>query len=99
MSCASKDHLGYGKLSSFRFRESVIHQVYRKIVYSSRILKPCSTFFTPQVGIPQDFWKTVLMCVHITGYGFLKWPERTEISRILMGRGLLWADGEHAPLP
>lgn len=28
------------------------------------------------------------------GYGFLKWPERTEISRILMGRGLLWADGK-----
>ncbi|KAH9485227.1 Cytochrome P450 monooxygenase 169 [Psilocybe cubensis] len=28
------------------------------------------------------------------GYGFLKWPERTEISRILMGRGLLWADAE-----
>ncbi|KAF9070864.1 cytochrome P450 [Rhodocollybia butyracea] len=27
------------------------------------------------------------------GYGFLKWPERTEISRVLMGRGLLWADG------
>ncbi|KAJ3733764.1 cytochrome P450 [Lentinula guzmanii] len=26
------------------------------------------------------------------GYGFLKWPERTEISRVLMGRGLLWAD-------
>ena len=37
---------------------------------------------------------TVLMCAHNTGYGFLKWPERTEISRILMGRGLLWADGE-----
>ncbi|KAF9484508.1 cytochrome P450 [Pholiota conissans] len=30
----------------------------------------------------------------ISGYGFLKWPERTEISRILMGRGLLWADAE-----
>jgi hypothetical protein len=36
---------------------------------------------------------------YITGYGFLKWPERTEISRILMGRGLLWADGEHTPFP
>ncbi|PPQ93679.1 LOW QUALITY PROTEIN: hypothetical protein CVT25_012738 [Psilocybe cyanescens] len=32
----------------------------------------------------------VLMSI---SYGFLKWPERTEISRILMGRGLLWADG------
>ncbi|KAF8638059.1 hypothetical protein AX16_010691 [Volvariella volvacea WC 439] len=31
---------------------------------------------------------------HTSGYGFLKWPERTEISRVLMGRGLLWADGE-----
>ena len=41
----------------------------------------------------------VLIYVHITGYGFLKWPERTEISRILMGRGLLWADGEHTPFP
>ncbi|KAL0072769.1 hypothetical protein AAF712_000532 [Marasmius tenuissimus] len=29
-----------------------------------------------------------------SGYNFLKWPERTEISRVLMGRGLLWADGE-----
>jgi hypothetical protein len=28
-----------------------------------------------------------------SGYGFRKWPERTEISRVLMGRGLLWADG------
>ena len=42
---------------------------------------------------------TVLICVHVIGYGFLKWPERTEISRILMGRGLLWADGEHTPFP
>ena len=81
----------------FRFRERVIHQVYRKIDCSSRILRPCSTFFTLQVGIPQSIPVTVLMCVHITGYGFLKWPERTEISRILMGRGLLWADGEHTP--
>lgn len=32
------------------------------------------------------------------GYGFLKWPERTEISRILMGRGLLWADGKYEGL-
>jgi len=29
-----------------------------------------------------------------SGYGFQKWPERTEISRVLMGRGLLWADGK-----
>ncbi|KAF9528519.1 cytochrome P450 [Crepidotus variabilis] len=28
------------------------------------------------------------------GYAFPKWPERREISRILMGRGLLWADGD-----
>jgi hypothetical protein len=42
---------------------------------------------------------TILMCMHFTGYGFLKWPERTEISRILMGRGLLWADGIHTPFP
>ncbi|KIY71128.1 cytochrome P450 [Cylindrobasidium torrendii FP15055 ss-10] len=28
-----------------------------------------------------------------SGYNYEKWPERTEISRILMGRGLLWADG------
>jgi len=29
------------------------------------------------------------------GYAYPKWPERTEISRVLMGRGLLWADGMH----
>lgn len=39
------------------------------------------------------------MYVDITGYGFLKWPERTEISRVLMGRGLLWADGEPHRFP
>lgn len=53
MSCASKDHLGYGKLPSFWFIENIIHEVYRKTVCSSRILKPCSTFSKPQVGIPQ----------------------------------------------
>ena len=83
----------------FPIRLCVIHQVYRKIVCSSRILKLFSTFFTPRVGIPQGLLITVLMCIHILGYGFLKWPERTEISRILMGRGLLWADGEHTSFP
>ncbi|KAF8813700.1 cytochrome P450 [Phlegmacium glaucopus] len=38
--------------------------------------------------------KAMQYIFHTSGYGFLKWPERTEISRILMGRGLLWADGE-----
>ncbi|KAF8995462.1 cytochrome P450 [Cyathus striatus] len=38
--------------------------------------------------------KALQYIFHTSGYGFLKWPERTEISRILMGRGLLWADGE-----
>ncbi|TFK44496.1 cytochrome P450 [Crucibulum laeve] len=37
--------------------------------------------------------KALQYIFHTSGYGFLKWPERTEISRILMGRGLLWADG------
>lgn len=35
-----------------------------------------------------------LIVLIFEGYNFLKWPERTEISRVLMGRGLLWADGE-----
>ena len=48
--------------------------------------------------MPQGLSIAPLIYVHtISGYGFLKWPERTEISRILMGRGLLWADGEHIP--
>ncbi|KAF8893943.1 cytochrome P450 [Infundibulicybe gibba] len=38
--------------------------------------------------------KALQYIFHTSGYGFLKWPERTEISRILMGRGLLWADGD-----
>ncbi|KAF9467351.1 cytochrome P450 [Collybia nuda] len=38
--------------------------------------------------------KALQYIFHTSGYGFLKWPERTEISRVLMGRGLLWADGE-----
>ncbi|KAG7090931.1 hypothetical protein E1B28_010004 [Marasmius oreades] len=38
--------------------------------------------------------KAMQYIFHTAGYGFLKWPERTEISRVLMGRGLLWADGE-----
>ncbi|KIM45089.1 hypothetical protein M413DRAFT_441752 [Hebeloma cylindrosporum] len=38
--------------------------------------------------------KALQYIFHTSGYGFLKWPERTEISRILMGRGLLWADAE-----
>ncbi|ESK91018.1 cytochrome p450 [Moniliophthora roreri MCA 2997] len=38
--------------------------------------------------------KAMQYIFHTSGYGFLKWPERTEISRVLMGRGLLWADGE-----
>jgi cytochrome P450 len=38
--------------------------------------------------------KALQYIFHTSGYNFLKWPERTEISRILMGRGLLWADDE-----
>lgn len=38
--------------------------------------------------------KAMQYIFHTSGYGFLKWPERTEISRVLMGRGLLWADGD-----
>ncbi|KAG5731010.1 Leukotriene-B4 omega-hydroxylase 3, partial [Termitomyces sp. T112] len=38
--------------------------------------------------------KALQYIFHTSGYGFLKWSERTEISRVLMGRGLLWADGE-----
>jgi len=38
--------------------------------------------------------KALQYIFHTSGYGFPKWPERTEISRVLMGRGLLWADGE-----
>ncbi|KAL9711697.1 hypothetical protein Ac2012v2_004769 [Leucoagaricus gongylophorus] len=38
--------------------------------------------------------KALQYILHTSGYNFLKWPERTEISRVLMGRGLLWADGE-----
>ncbi|TFK74528.1 cytochrome P450 [Pluteus cervinus] len=38
--------------------------------------------------------KALQYIFHTSGYGYLKWPERTEISRILMGRGLLWADGD-----
>ncbi|KAJ3517646.1 hypothetical protein NLJ89_g370 [Agrocybe chaxingu] len=38
--------------------------------------------------------KALQYIFHTAGYGFLKWPERTEISRVLMGRGLLWADGD-----
>lgn len=38
--------------------------------------------------------KALQYIIHTSGYSFPKWPERTEISRVLMGRGLLWADGE-----
>ncbi|KAF8629180.1 hypothetical protein AX17_005765 [Amanita inopinata Kibby_2008] len=38
--------------------------------------------------------KALQYIFHTSGYRFQKWPERTEISRVLMGRGLLWADGE-----
>ncbi|KNZ72214.1 Leukotriene-B4 omega-hydroxylase 3 [Termitomyces sp. J132] len=38
--------------------------------------------------------KALQYIFHTSGYGFLKWSERTEISRVLMGRGLLWADGD-----
>lgn len=38
--------------------------------------------------------KALQYIVHTSGYAFPKWPERTEISRVLMGRGLLWADGD-----
>ncbi|KAK0195663.1 cytochrome P450 [Armillaria mellea] len=38
--------------------------------------------------------KALQYIFHMSGYGFLKWPQRTEISRVLMGRGLLWADGD-----
>lgn len=37
--------------------------------------------------------KALQYIFHTSGYNFLKWPERTEISRVLMGRGLLWSDG------
>ncbi|KAG6821030.1 hypothetical protein H0H93_007920 [Arthromyces matolae] len=38
--------------------------------------------------------KALQYIFHTSGYNFVKWPERTEISRVLMGRGLLWADGD-----
>lgn len=38
--------------------------------------------------------KALQYIIHTSGYAFPKWPERTEISRVLMGRGLLWADGD-----
>lgn len=38
--------------------------------------------------------KALQYIVHTSGYAYPKWPERTEISRVLMGRGLLWADGD-----
>ncbi|KAF8909913.1 cytochrome P450 [Mucidula mucida] len=38
--------------------------------------------------------KALQYIFHTSGYGFRKWPQRTEISRVLMGRGLLWADGD-----
>ncbi|KAF5345368.1 hypothetical protein D9758_008507 [Tetrapyrgos nigripes] len=38
--------------------------------------------------------KALQYIMHTSGYNFPKWPERTEISRVLMGRGLLWADGD-----
>ncbi|EAU91561.1 hypothetical protein CC1G_02050 [Coprinopsis cinerea okayama7 len=38
--------------------------------------------------------KALQYIIHTSGYAYPKWPERTEISRVLMGRGLLWADGE-----
>ncbi|THV06716.1 cytochrome P450 [Dendrothele bispora CBS 962.96] len=38
--------------------------------------------------------KALQYIMHTSGYNYPKWPERTEISRVLMGRGLLWADGE-----
>lgn len=63
MSFASKDHLGYGKLSSSRFGDNDTHHVYRKIVCSFRILKPCSTYSTPQVGIPQGLSITLLIYI------------------------------------
>ncbi|KAL0956199.1 hypothetical protein HGRIS_002356 [Hohenbuehelia grisea] len=37
--------------------------------------------------------KALQYIVHTSGYNFMKWPDRTELSRVLMGRGLLWADG------
>ncbi|TFK25554.1 cytochrome P450 [Coprinopsis marcescibilis] len=38
--------------------------------------------------------KALQYIIHTSGYAYPKWPERTEISRVLMGRGLLWADGD-----
>ncbi|KAK7472961.1 hypothetical protein VKT23_001065 [Stygiomarasmius scandens] len=38
--------------------------------------------------------KALQYIMHTSGYAYPKWPERTEISRVLMGRGLLWADGD-----
>lgn len=53
MSCELRDHLGYGKLLSLEKECYSSGTVCRKIVCSSRILKPFNTFFTPQAGVPQ----------------------------------------------
>ncbi|KAJ3857523.1 cytochrome P450 [Lentinula lateritia] len=73
----------------------------------SFILGNLPELFQSQVGVPDFKWKQQfgdvvrikgpfgedrLFISDPKGYGFLKWPERTEISRVLMGRGLLWAD-------
>jgi hypothetical protein len=37
-----------------------------------------------------------LQYIHQTsGYNFVKQPERREVSRILSGRSILWADGSY----
>jgi len=71
---------------------SLLSVCLRRIAFWFPILKPCNISYTLPVRrcapVCRSFWRQV------EGYNFLKWSERTEISRVLMGRGLLWADGE-----
>ena len=71
---------------------SLLSVYLRRIAFWFPILKPYNIFYALRVRrctpVCWSFWRQV------EGYNFLKWSERTEISRVLMGRGLLWADGE-----
>lgn len=37
--------------------------------------------------------ETLHYMFHTSGYDIIKQPERKELSRLLTGRGLIWAEG------
>lgn len=81
--------------------------MYGDVVRIKGPLGVCQIILLVQLTYPNKNWrltqedrlwisdpKALQYIYQTSGYNFPKAPERRELSRLLMGRGLVWADGK-----